>query len=127
MLLMLNNLADGRKSMGFYIGYALSLFGRRQDRMSHILVEETFETHPEFFYPPKKPHFLNTRPYGMADASKAQVMLAEIPFVRMRKRCEDWALVRIGRFLKRFPGLRKCWTMWMWKLMRQMVFYISVR
>ena len=78
--------------MGFYIGYALSLFGRRQDRMSHILVEEVFETHPEFFYPPKKPHFLNTRPYGMADASKAQVMLAEIPFVRMRKRCEDWAL-----------------------------------
>ena len=78
--------------MGFYIGYALSLFGRRQDRMSHILVEEAFETHPEFFYPPKKPHFLNTRPYGMADASKAQVMLAEIPFVRMRKRCEDWAL-----------------------------------
>ena len=92
VLLMLNNLAGGRKSMGFYIGYALSLFGRRQDRMSHILVEEAFETHPEFFYPPKKPHFLNTRPYGMADASKAQVMLAEIPFVRMRKWCEDWAL-----------------------------------
>ena len=90
VLSMLNNLAGGRKSMGFYIGYALSLFGRRQDRMSHILVEEAFETHPEFFYPPKKPHFLNTRPYGMADASKAQVMLAEIPFVRMRKRCEDW-------------------------------------
>lgn len=60
--------------------------------MSHILVEEAFETHPEFFYPPKKPHFLNTRPYGMADASKVQIMLAEIPFVRMRKRCEDWAL-----------------------------------
>lgn len=58
MLSMLNNLAGGRKSMGFYIGYALSLFGRGQDRMSHILVEEAFETHPEFFYPPKKPLFL---------------------------------------------------------------------
>jgi CRISPR-associated protein, NE0113 family len=118
---MLNNLASGRKSMGFYISYALSLFGRRQDRMSHILVEEAFETHPEFFYPPKKLHFLNTRPYGMADASKAQVMLAEIPFVRMRKRCEDWT------FSQAVSRLRKCWTMWMWKLMRQMVFYVSVR
>ncbi len=107
--------------MGFYISYALSLFGRRQDRMSHILVEEAFETHPEFFYPPKKLHFLNTRPYGMADASKAQVMLAEIPFVRMRKRCEDWT------FSQAVSRLRKCWTMWMWKLMRQMVFYVSVR
>lgn len=76
------SIAGGRKSMGFYIGYALSLFGRVQDKMSHVLVEEDFEQNREFFYPPSKPQFLNVK-NGMKDASQAQVMLAEIPFVRM--------------------------------------------
>lgn len=86
------SIAGGRKSMGFYIGYALSLFGRKQDKMSHVLVEEAFETHPEFFYPPKNELFLNTSKHGMMDASKAQVMLAEIPFVRMGGGKVDWTL-----------------------------------
>lgn len=77
------SIAGGRKSMGFYVGYALSLFGRAQDKMSHVLVEEDFEQNREFFYPPKQSQFLNTPNKGMLDASKAEVMLAEIPFVRM--------------------------------------------
>lgn len=78
------SIAGGRKSMGFYIGYALSLFGRRQDKLSHVLVEAAFENNREFFYPPKSPLLLNTD-MGMKDASQAEVMLAEIPFVRMRE------------------------------------------
>ncbi len=78
------SIAGGRKSMGFYIGYALSLFGRRQDKLSHVLVEEAFENNREFFYPPKDTALLNTE-QGMKDASQAEVMLAEIPFVRMRE------------------------------------------
>jgi CRISPR-associated protein (TIGR02584 family) len=35
------SIAGGRKTMGFYAGYALSLYGRAQDRMSHVLVEES--------------------------------------------------------------------------------------
>lgn len=46
------SLAGGRKTMGFYIGYALSLYARPQDRLSHVLVNPPFESHPEFFYPP---------------------------------------------------------------------------
>lgn len=76
------SIAGGRKTMGFYVGYALSLFGRVQDKMSHVLVEQDFELNREFFYPPKNPHILNTGS-GMKDASQAEVMLAEIPFVRM--------------------------------------------
>ncbi len=30
-------IAGGRKTMGYYLGYALSLFGRPQDRLSHVL------------------------------------------------------------------------------------------
>lgn len=32
------SIAGGRKTMGYYAGYALSLFGRAQDRLSHVLV-----------------------------------------------------------------------------------------
>ncbi|MBS6044224.1 MAG: TIGR02584 family CRISPR-associated protein [Neisseria sp.] len=89
------SIAGGRKSMGFYIGYALSLFGRSQDRLSHVLVEEAFEQHPEFYYPNKDDRFLNTK-LGMRNAAEAKVMLADIPFVRMRENLsapllkDDW-------------------------------------
>ena len=32
------SIAGGHKTMGFYLGYALSRFGRAQDRLSHVLV-----------------------------------------------------------------------------------------
>jgi CRISPR-associated protein (TIGR02584 family) len=31
------SIAGERKTMGFYVGYALSLFGRTQGRLSHVL------------------------------------------------------------------------------------------
>lgn len=37
------SLAGGRKTMGYYVGYALSLFGRAQDRLSHVLVDDRYE------------------------------------------------------------------------------------
>ncbi len=48
------SLAGGRKTMSFYAGYALSLYGRLQDRLSHVLVSEPFQNR-EFFYPPPEP------------------------------------------------------------------------
>jgi CRISPR-associated protein (TIGR02584 family) len=46
------SIAGGRKTMGFYVGYALSLFGRAQDRLSHVLVSPPFEFLDDFYYPP---------------------------------------------------------------------------
>lgn len=79
------SMAGGRKTMGYYAGYALSLFGRDQDRLSHVLVPEEFETLPGFYYPTTKRKWLTTKDgREKYDASKATVELAEIPFVRMR-------------------------------------------
>lgn len=80
------SLAGGRKTMGYYAGYALSLFGREQDRLSHVLVDGPFESHPEFYYPTLTPHIIyaqgdDKRPL---DTALAEVALAEIPFVRLR-------------------------------------------
>ncbi|SMF96978.1 CRISPR-associated protein, NE0113 family [Methylomagnum ishizawai] len=80
------SIAGGRKTMGYYAGYALSLFGRRQDRLSHVLVTPDYESHPEFFYPTPASQIIHTRgdhPRPL-DTSQAEVILAEIPFIRLR-------------------------------------------
>lgn len=79
------SIAGGRKTMGFFLGYALSLFGRPQDRLSHVLVNEPFESLRDFFFPPAAPRLLHTRDDRPAHTSDARVMLAEIPFVRLRE------------------------------------------
>ena len=79
------SLAGGRKTMGFYAGYALSLFGRTQDTLSHVLVSDGYENN-DFYYPSPTPEktFIKTRDGKSLDTHNAKVWLAEIPFVRMR-------------------------------------------
>ena len=78
------SIAGGRKTMGFYLGYALSLYGRPQDRLSHVLVSEPFENSMDFFYPTPYSRVLQTRDGKLADTAMAEVTLAEIPFVSLR-------------------------------------------
>ena len=79
------SLAGGRKTMGYYAGYALSLYGRAQDRLSHVLVTEPFEQSWNFFYPTPYARVIETRDGKLADTQDAQVTLAEVPFVRLRE------------------------------------------
>jgi CRISPR-associated protein (TIGR02584 family) len=79
------SIAGGRKTMGFYLGYALSLFGREQDRLSHVLVPPSYESRPDFFYPAP----------GAKDTS---VRLGPIPFVRLRDGLPERLLAGRGRF-----------------------------
>lgn len=78
------SIAGGRKTMGFYLGYALSLFGRAQDRLSHVLVSEPFESSWNFFYPTPYSRVIEVQEKKLADTAQAQVTLAEIPFVSLR-------------------------------------------
>jgi len=78
------SIAGGRKSMGFFVGYALSLFGRFQDALSHVLVSAPFESLPDFFFPPRQGRVLHARDRRPAHTDDAHIMLAEIPFVRLR-------------------------------------------
>lgn len=86
------SIAGGRKTMGFYLGYALSLLGRPQDRLSHVLVSSPFESNPDFFYPTPQERVIYTADRQPLDASDATVMLAEIPFVRLRDGLQEHLL-----------------------------------
>lgn len=78
------SIAGGRKTMGFYLGYAFSLFARPQDELSHVLVSAPFENHPDFFFPPSTPRRLATRDGQHIDTADARITLARIPVVRLR-------------------------------------------
>jgi len=79
------SLAGGRKTMTFYLGYAMSLFGRLSDRLSHVLVSQPFEGLPDFYYPTPTSNKLMNREGEELDARDAEVVLADIPFIRHRE------------------------------------------
>ncbi len=62
-------LSGGRKSMSAHLALSLSLFGRSQDKLYHILTDEKYE-------------FGNFYPLNKAEANA--LVIAEIPFVRLR-------------------------------------------
>ena len=94
------SIAGGRKTMGFYLGYALSLYGREQDRLSHVLVNPPYESHPEFFYPTTASQIISTLPphNRSYDARDAEITLAIIPFVRLRGELPEDLLDEKARF-----------------------------
>lgn len=82
------SIAGGRKTMGYYLGYALSLYGRPQDRLSHVLVSAPYETNRDFYYPTPYDHPIHVRrgdKETTVNARNAEVELADIPFVRLRE------------------------------------------
>ncbi|GAN32047.1 MAG: TIGR02584 family CRISPR-associated protein [Candidatus Brocadia sp. AMX2] len=84
------SIAGGRKTMGFYLGGALQLFGRPWDKLYHVLVSPEFESNPDFFYPPRKPKLILCRmPDGKEkkiSTDMAGVQLAELPFIRLKEK-----------------------------------------
>ncbi|HNJ44385.1 MAG TPA: CRISPR-associated ring nuclease, partial [Acidobacteriota bacterium] len=74
---------------------AMQLFGRVQDRLSHVLVSEDFETHPDFYYLPSQPKELEiTDRFGTVikrvSTQDARIYLADIPFIRLRGLLANW-------------------------------------
>jgi CRISPR-associated protein (TIGR02584 family) len=95
------SIAGGRKTMGFYAGYALSLYGRPNDRMSHVLVSSDFEASREFFYPApiqNRDFATSANKNERLDTHLAQVWLANIPFVRLRGSLPKSSLINDAAF-----------------------------
>ncbi len=91
------SIAGGRKTMGYYAGYALTLFGRHQDQLSHVLVSEEFEGNRDFFFPTRQTEIVYSHTNKPLDTSRAEVTLAQIPFVRLRQELPKNSLVaRLG-------------------------------
>ncbi len=93
------SVAGGRKTMGNYLAFAMSLFARTDDSLSHVLVDEKFERQGkpplDFYYEPPiprqvadikgNPEFLDEEKTKPLTTDMANTTLAEIPFVRLRE------------------------------------------
>ncbi len=84
------SIAGGRKTMSFYLGAALQLFGRPWDKLYHVLVTPEFETNPDFFFKPKKNMIIVCRkPDGKTrrlNSKDAKIYLTDLPFIRLGNR-----------------------------------------
>lgn len=90
------SIAGGRKTQGYYTGLAASLYGRAQDRLSHVLVTEGFEGHWGFYFPPREEQLLTLRINGEEverDAREAEIELADLPFMHMRHELPEKSLL----------------------------------
>ncbi len=77
------SLAGGRKTMGILLYGSISLLGRAEDRLTHVLVNSPFdsELNPSFLYPAQKERWLIDRSGKQWDARKGKIQLANLPFV----------------------------------------------
>jgi CRISPR-associated protein (TIGR02584 family) len=87
------SIAGGRKTMSALLYACMSLVGREQDRVTHVLVNEPFDRplDPPFIFPGQAEKFL-TAPDGSKHAcADARVELADIPFVPLRNAFQQLA------------------------------------
>lgn len=81
------SLAGGRKTMGALLYACLTLIGRESDRLTHVLVNEPFETLRGFWFPgqPGGPIAVaRNEEASCLDPALAKVQLADVPFVPLR-------------------------------------------
>ncbi len=84
------SIAGGRKTMSSCLSLAAQFYGRRQDRLFHVLVSPEFESNRDFYFPPaqSQPVVLydeKGQPYSKA-TEFAEINLIHMPFVSLRER-----------------------------------------
>jgi len=87
---VLFSVAGGRKTMSSCLTLAAQMYGRKQDRLYHVLVSPEFESSKDFYYPPKKSRSVelrdkNGQPF-FKETRYAEVNLIHIPFVSIREK-----------------------------------------
>lgn len=82
------SIAGGRKTMSVLMAFALSLYGRPQDTLSHVLVHPGFEGHRDFYYIPAEPKVLKSHK-GEINTKDSWIKVAFIPYVRLREKVPE--------------------------------------
>jgi CRISPR-associated protein (TIGR02584 family) len=108
------SIAGGRKTMGALLYAVMSLVGKEQDRVTHVLVGPPYDTRlqPLFYFPAQPVQELRDDQGKVHRAEHASLDLAEVPFVVLRRRFGDlakreptfMALVRRHNALSGSPG-----------------------
>jgi CRISPR-associated protein (TIGR02584 family) len=96
---LIASIAGGRKTMGTLLYACMTLVGREDDRLTHVLVNEPFDDarlSPRFYFPEQPSAELTTPENKTVLAAEALIDLADVPFVPLRN--------LFARELGRMPG-----------------------
>jgi CRISPR-associated protein (TIGR02584 family) len=85
------SIAGGRKTMSALLFSCMSLLGREQDKVYHVLLPPALEggVTPTFFYPKRGTPYTARVTGKKHKAKDLQCELFEVPFVRMRGWCQE--------------------------------------
>ncbi len=86
------SIAGGRKTMTALAALCMTLLGREQDRLCHVLVQPPFDSpmlEPRFYFPDDAPRKYRSRDGTVHSAGSARINLCDIPFVRVRYLLDD--------------------------------------
>ncbi|MCS7090323.1 MAG: CRISPR-associated ring nuclease Csm6 [Verrucomicrobiota bacterium] len=82
---LIASIAGGRKTMSALLYACMTLVGRETDAVTHVLVSDLFEGHPDFWFPGQPGGRLQTADGQPLDPATATVQLAWVPFVSLRQ------------------------------------------
>ena len=85
------SIAGGRKTMSALLFSCMSLVGREQDKVYHVLLPPEFEggVEPAFYFPEPGKTYIAAKTGKKYKANKVQSELFEVPYVRMRGWYQD--------------------------------------
>src|SRR3984893_869586 len=101
---LIASIAGGRKTMGTLLYACMTLVGREDDRLTHVLVNEPFDDarlSPRFYFPEQPSAKLTTPDNKTVLAAEAHIDLADVPFVPLR----NLFAKELGRMPGRFSAL----------------------
>jgi len=78
------SIAGGRKTTSALLHSVMTLLGRAEDSISHILVDDPWMTQPDFLYPGCEGEFTDPATGEEIFSTDAVLTLAEVPFVPLR-------------------------------------------
>lgn len=102
---ILLSIAGGRKTMGALALQCMSLVGREEDKVYHVLVNPPFDTGltPSFFFPEKKGkkwQSRETRDKTTVTDKDAKINLFSVPYIRVRPLYEEKLKEKVVSFSK---------------------------
>lgn len=77
------SIAGGRKTMTSCLTIAAQIFGRKQDRIFHVLVPREFESNKDFFFPKHNPPKVQVK--KQLRSNKAEISLIHLPFISLKE------------------------------------------
>lgn len=100
------SIAGGRKTTSALLHSVMTLLGRAQDRINHILIDDPWITQQGFLYPGCSGEFIDSKTGQPLSSRDAELLLVDVPFVPLRYLFKQDLQAAAGNFVELMNRLR---------------------